>query len=186
MEKKKILLVIAHKEFRDEEFLIPKSVFENNGYSVDIISDKIGIAEGSLGYKINIDKTINDINSIIDYCCISIVGGAGVKKYLYNNNSLIDLISKFYNNNKVISAICISPILFAKANLLKNKKVTFFKNDEEAVNIMKKSFCLIENKNVVSDGNIVTADGPNSALDYGVEVINILKRNYKNENEYIK
>ena len=177
MTNNKILMVIAHDNFRDEEFLIPKEIFEKNNYIVDVVSDKKGISIGKFGCQVHVKKSFEDIN-VDEYCCISISGGNGSKDYLWNNEPLKNIIIDFNNKNKIIAAICISPIIFAKSNLLKNKRVTFYKKDNEAYKIMKQSFCIIENKNVVVDGNIITSDGPESSFDYGnkiVETLNIFK-----------
>lgn len=180
MNSRKILMVIAHNNFRDEEFLIPKEIFENNNYNVDIVSDRKCISTGKLGYQINIKKSFEDIqNKIDEYCCISITGGNGSKDFLWENKILRNIIIDFYNKNKIIAAICISPIIFAKANLLKNKRVTFYKNDKEAYEIMKQSQCIIENEDVVVDGNIITSNGPESSRIYGNKIIEILNK-FKN------
>ena len=46
---KKILMIIAHQNFRDEELLIPKKLFENEGYEVIIASTSLEPAKGMLG-----------------------------------------------------------------------------------------------------------------------------------------
>ena len=55
MEKAKILMVIAPRNFRDEEFLQPKAVFEKNGFSVTVASKEVKEASGMLGAKAKVD-----------------------------------------------------------------------------------------------------------------------------------
>ncbi len=175
MKKNKILMVIAHDNFRDEEFLIPKSIFEKNGYEIDIVSDKAGIARGNLGHRVSVTKTLGEIFSIDNYCCISIAGGGGSRLYLWNNKDLNRLIVDFNNKNKIIGAICISPVILENAGILKNKKVTFYKDDEETFEIMLHSSLIIKNEDVVVDGNIITANGPNASEKYGYTILKVIE-----------
>jgi len=81
--KNTILMVIAFKDFRDEEYLQPKKVFEQAGFSVATTSTKTGRAEGSYGTTVIIDTDINQINPD-DYETVVFCGGGGMGKELDN------------------------------------------------------------------------------------------------------
>jgi len=77
-EGKKILLVIAQEQFRDEECFVPKQLFESAGVKVTVAAESTKIAKGMLGGTIKPDITISETN-IDDYDAIVISGGSGSK-----------------------------------------------------------------------------------------------------------
>ncbi|XRO75775.1 type 1 glutamine amidotransferase [Methanocaldococcus sp. 28A] len=173
MENKKVLMVIAPKDFRDEELFEPMAVFESNGLKVDVVSTKKGECVGMLGHKITVNKTIYDVNPD-EYDAIVIVGGIGSKEYLWNNTKLIELVREFYNKNKVVAAICLSPVVLARAGILKGKKATVFPAPE-AIEELKKAGAIYVDKGVVVDGNVITAKSPDYARLFGLEVLKALE-----------
>ncbi len=63
MSGKKILMVIAPVNFRDEEFLEPKKVFENSGASVEVASKDVKEATSMIEkIKIKVDLDIEEVN----------------------------------------------------------------------------------------------------------------------------
>jgi protease I len=173
MKNAKVLMVIAPKDFRDEELFEPMAVFESNGLKVDVVSTTKGECVGMLGNKITVEKTIYDV-SPDDYVAIVIVGGIGSKEYLWNNTRLIELVKEFYNQNKVVSAICLSPVVLARAGILKNKKATVYPAPE-AIEELKKAGAIYEDRGVVVDGNVVTAKSPDYARLFGLEVLKAIE-----------
>ncbi|WP_456420032.1 DJ-1/PfpI/YhbO family deglycase/protease, partial [Methanocaldococcus infernus] len=123
--KGKILMVIAPENFRDEELFEPMAVFENNGYAVDIASTKKGVCKGMLGAEVKVNLTIDEVDPK-NYVAIVIVGGTGSPKYLWHNEKLINLVKEFYEENKTVAAICLSPVVLAEAGILKGKEATVF------------------------------------------------------------
>ncbi|NPA62351.1 MAG: DJ-1/PfpI/YhbO family deglycase/protease [Methanococci archaeon] len=177
MGNKKVLMVIAPKDFRDEELFEPMAVFEANGLKVDVVSTKKGTCIGMLGNKITVNKTINEVNPN-EYVAIVIAGGIGSKEYLWNNTELLSLVKKFYEDHKVVAAICLSPVVLARAGILKGKKATVFPTPE-AIEELKKYGAIYENKGVVVDGNIITAQSPEYARVFGLEVLKVIENNSK-------
>jgi len=46
---KKIAMIIASQKFRDEEYAVPKKVFEDNGFEVTTASSTTSVCKGMLG-----------------------------------------------------------------------------------------------------------------------------------------
>ncbi|MDD5023271.1 MAG: DJ-1/PfpI family protein [Candidatus ainarchaeum sp.] len=178
MENKKILFVIAPENFRDEELFHTKEVLENFGLECAIASTKIGVCKGSLGKTINSTLTLEQVNSE-EYDALIFVGGGGTLT-LRNNPTSIKLAKDFYEKNKVIGAICWAPTILAKAGILKGKKATvWFGIDSEysikTSEVLEKSGAIFINESVVADGNIITADGPKSAKEFGKKIAQAIK-----------
>lgn len=171
---KRILMVIAPAEFRDEELLTPKGILEAAGAQVDVASTRLGEAKGMLGAKINPGLTIQDAKAS-DYQGVIVVGGMGSPEFLWNDTTLHKIISELNGKGHVVAAICLSGAVLAKAGVLRAKKATVWP-DETAIKALQDSGAQYVKEHVVSDGNIITADGPEVAKKFGDEIVETLAR----------
>ncbi len=169
---KKILMVVAFKDFRDEEYFVPKEILEKNGFTVETISSQIGLAVGVEGGEVEITKTAKEIETK-DYEGVIFIGGPGMTKEL-DNLDFQKLAQDFYQENKLVSAICIAPALLAKAKLLENKRATIWSTplDKSAIKILKENNAIYVDQPVVLDGKIITANGPLAAQEFGQAIVN--------------
>ncbi len=169
---KKILMVIAPENFRDEELFEPEKIFEDNGVIVTIASTSTGTAKGMLGATVKPDMALADVN-MSEYDAIVIIGGAGSKDYLWENMELQHLVKDANARNRVVSAICISPVVLARAGVLEGKNCTVFP-DPECVNELKEHGAVYVNKDVVVSDNIITGRDPKSAKSFARAVLDAI------------
>lgn len=154
-------MVIAHKIFRDEEYLKPKQILAEAGFTIVTASSKLGEAVGKLGAKVKPDILITEAK-IEDYKAIVFVGGAGSEEY-QNNAVAHKLIHDALQQNKIVAAICIASVILANAGILKSKKATVFPSGKEQ---LISAGAVYTDKPVEQDGNIITANGPESAAEF--------------------
>jgi protease I len=173
MKKKKILVVIPPENFRDEELNEPVAVFEKNGIEYETVSTEKGQARGMLGAYTYAEADLKDTLETIrsekgdtEFSALMIVGGSGSPEYLWNNEELHEIVRIFDSEKKPVGAICLSPAVLANAGILKSREVTAFK-DSSALRILKKADARISSEQVVTDGNIITANGPEAAGEFG-------------------
>lgn len=174
LQDKKILMVIAQKNFRDEEFLEPREIFEDMDMDVTVASNSTDEAEGVLGRKIKPDISI-DKAIAADYDAIVIVGGGGSREYLWSNEKLHGLIRDAIEHEKVVAAICVSPVVLAKAGVLADRKATVFK-DNACIKELKSCKAVYEDEDVIISDNIVTGRDPKCAEKFGEAVLEALSR----------
>jgi len=168
---KKVVMIIAKNNFRDEELLEPKAILEKNGASVTIASSSLKESTGMLGAKVTPDMIFTDI-SVDDFDAVIFVGGSGSSEYW--ENATAHKIAKDANTaNKIVGAICIAPVTLAKAGLLKGKKATTYSS---TVNDIKSQGANYTGAGVEKDGNIITADGPKSAKKFGETIVKALQQ----------
>ncbi len=169
---KKILMVIAPQNFRDEEFKEPHSLFLSEGANVVVASTDTNEAKGMLGMKVKPDKLIEDVTAL-DFDAIVLIGGSG-STILWDNEKLHELLRSAYENKKIIGAICLSPVTLVKAGILKGKSATCYETPD-VVQIFKENEVELTKKTVEVTEKIVTANGPPAAKDYAEKIVELLK-----------
>lgn len=166
---KKALIIVAQEGFQDYEFSVPFDLLTQAGVKIEIASKKKGIAIGKFERKINVDIALSDIN--IDYYdAIIYIGGPGAVEY-QNNFEAKKIAKDAVEKEKIIAAICIAPTILADAGVLTSKKATVWNgNNQQSVYLEKRGAIYID-KNVVIDGNIITANGPSSAQQFAEKIL---------------
>ena len=172
--EKKALMIIAPRDFRDEEFQEPKAVLEREGVKVVVASTVAGIARGMFGMQVTPDTTIGEVNPA-EFDAAVVVGGSGSQTYLWNNSKVQEIVQALHQKGGLVAAICISPVVLAKAGLLKGRKATVFRTGT-TINELKKGGALISDAPVVVDGKIITGRGPEAAREFGRKIADNLLR----------
>ena len=173
-EEVKVLVVIAQDQFRDEEALEPINIFKEAGYEVTVASTSADTAKGMLGAELEPDITLDQVNPD-DYDMLSITGGMGSPQYLWDNEKLHAIVRSFNDNEKVFGAICLSPVVLVKTGILDGKEATCYVTDDVKNEFENKDVTLKDDNVFVTDGRIITGNGPHAAGEYANKIIEIYK-----------
>jgi len=167
ISQKKVILVVAFRGFQDIEYSDTRAELEKMNIDVDVASSSLGEAVGKFGKKVNVDKLISEVN-LDDYDALVFIGGPGAVEYIENNQAH-QLARQAIEKNKVLGAICIAPDILAKAGVLKGKKATVWSSivDRQPIKVLEDNGAIYLNQPVVKDGNIITANGPSAAKEFG-------------------
>jgi protease I len=164
------LIFLPKKDFNEEEFTIVQRRLQKAGKKIFVTSDDHSACNGSKGMKVKSDTSFYNVN-VNNFTSLILIGGSGSWAY-WKNESLHKIIKKFFEAKKVIAAICSSPITLAKAGILQNKKATCYSEDKtELIN----AGIDYQDRNVVVDGNIVTANDSRSALQFAEAILHLTK-----------
>ncbi len=144
---KKIVFVVAPEVFRDEEYIEPKTILEAAGIEVTTASTVIGEIYGKIKIKAQSQMLAKDIK-VENFDGIFFVGGGGAAVY-FEDETVHNIAKQFYDKGKIVSAICIAPVILANAGLLQNKKATVCPDGADA---------LLQN-GAIYTGNPVEVDG---------------------------
>ncbi len=171
---KYIIMVIAPNNFKDEEYFIPRGIFEKAGYKV-ITASTHKTAFSVKGKEVRVNATINQINDTLLSNASALVfsGGPGVSVY-FKDKSIKNLILKADKKNKTIGAICLAPVVLANSGILKGKHATVW--DHSFINQLIMGGAKYVNQSVVVDGNIVTSNGPEHAEEFAEAIIKQLNK----------
>jgi len=175
ISSKKIAIVIAFREFRDIEYFIPRNILAGVGAQIVTCSTQKGTAIGADGGEVEVDLLISEIN-IEDFDAVVFIGGSGMAKNL-DSPDFQRIAKEAVERGKVLGAICIAPVLLAKAGVLSGKKATVWSSplDKSAVKMLKEGGATYVAEDVVTDGKLVTANGPGAAKKFGEALTNLLK-----------
>ncbi|MEA3493807.1 MAG: DJ-1/PfpI family protein [Candidatus Margulisiibacteriota bacterium] len=166
LSDKKILMVIAPKNFHYGEFAKPKAKFEAQGIKVTVASSTDKTAVGMYGKKVKPDINIKNAKAA-DYDAVVFVGGTGSTVYKNDLNAL-SLVIEAKKNKKVIGAICLAPVILAKADIVDGKRTTV---SSLGKHLMKKAGAICTGNKVEVDGLIVTGSGPDAAEEFAETIV---------------
>ncbi len=140
--------------------------------------DTIGVKDKKVitSHKIIIeaDKILND--DIYEYDIVVLPGGMPGAVNLRDNNEVINIVKKFYDDGKIVAAICAGPIAFGKAGITKGKNMTCYPGFEDQL-----IGCNYKEELVIVDKNIITGKGPAAAIPFAFEILKQIDLNKANE-----
>lgn len=133
----------------------------------------VGVGEDFVigSHQIPVACDIPEKNLILDEKVEAIVLPGGMPGTLNLEKSVVvqKAIDWAVENNKLICAICAAPSILGHKGLLEGKKATCFPGFEEELFGAE-----ISKEYVVKDGNFITAKGMGSAIEFGLQIAEIL------------
>ena len=136
--------------------------------TVSVMNERI--VEGAHGVRIEADKMFDEV----DYSnaqMLILPGGMPGTLNLGEHEGLINILREQNKRGGWIAAICAAPLILGRRGLLKSKRATCFPGFEKEL-----TGAIVENLPVVTDGNITTANGMESALIFGKELVALLTK----------
>jgi len=164
-----VLLVIAPDQFRDEEYARPKEVLERRGAVVTTASTAPMICTGKLGMRAKADVALADVDGLA-YDAIAFIGGGGSSVF-FDDPRAHELARTFLTSGRVVAAICIAPSTLARAGVLKDRRATSFPSQTDD---LRACGALWTGARVEVDGTVITASGPEAAVEFGEAIANAL------------
>lgn len=165
------ILFISNDGYDDSELLYPYYRLAEENYDIDIASVEKRIIEGKHFFKIEANKTLNEVDTD-SYDALLLPGGKAPEK-LRLVPEVLGITKQFAKANKPIAAICHGQQILISADVLKGKTATCYPGIRDD---LKNAGANYVDERVVVDGNLVTSRRPED-LPYFMKVfIDILKR----------
>ena len=128
----------------------------------------------SFNQEFKVNCLVNEV--VVDSFDALVVPG-GFKNYGYYedafNIEFLNLICEFKSKNKTIASVCVGALPLAKSGVLKNKNATTY-NQAEYRQTLKNHEVVISNEEIVIDDNLITSNGPSSAVEVAFILLEIL------------
>lgn len=173
----KILIAVPPTGYHDKELSLTISVFDHNKAEYEFASGQVGNAKGTLGGRVNVPLSFEEVILYreSEYDAIAILGGHGGQAHFWNNQDLIELVKIFRIHRKVIGAISTSPVVLARAGILKKRPATVINGPP--IRELLKEDVKFEDKPVVYLDRIITARNPADAKRFAELIIEYILGN---------
>jgi len=119
---------------------------------------------GSRGVTLIADALWTSLE-IDTFDAIVLPGGGKGTEALSADTRVIDAVRAFDEAGKFVAALCAAPTVLAAANLLANRKATCYPSCAKQLG---KSY---DDAPVIADGNIITSQGPGTAMLFSLVLI---------------
>ena len=162
---KKVLVIIAREGFQDHELAGVRNALKAAGFLIIIGSTRAGPCTGKFGSVENAETAIKDA-IINDYDRTVFIGGPGALS-LAERGDAKALAVETLAAGKILGAICIAPVILARAGVLNGRRATVWDSDGEQAALLKASGAIYTGEAVTVDGKIVTGNGPMAEEVFG-------------------
>lgn len=162
---KKAIIIFA-TGFEEIEAITVIDILRRAGIEITAAGlDSINIT-GSHGIKITADKKLSDLKP--DFDAVIIPGGMPGALHLHNSAQVNDFVEAMHSKGALIAGICAAPsVVMAPIGLLENKNATCYPGDQ--IDFGKTT--RYKNEAVVVDGNIITSQGPGTAMEFAFAIV---------------
>jgi len=168
----KTVLVILAEGFEEVEAVASIDVMRRAGLRVTIAGVTDLLVKGSRKIGVQADALLKDIKDFPD--AVVLPGGLPGATNLAKSEEVVKLIKKMNSAGRLVAAICAAPAaVLAPLGILDGKKATCYPGCES--DFSPRTVYLQDR--VVKDGNVITSQGPGSALEFGLEIVRDLVGN---------
>jgi 4-methyl-5(b-hydroxyethyl)-thiazole monophosphate biosynthesis len=154
--------------FEEVEFSTIVDILRRAGIDVATTGLKEGSIEGAHRVKVVPDTSIDKINAG-DFNVIVLPGGYPGFVNLGQDERVLDLVREMDKAGKYVTAICGSPSVLSKAGILKGRKATIHPAAREML-----ADAQYVNGRVIVDGKLITSQGPGTAMEFSMKLVEIL------------
>lgn len=161
------VLVILPEGFEEIEAVTPVDLLRRAGADVTLAALADGIhVSGRNGITLHADTTLSAVEGR-DFDCVFLPGGPGVKN-LRADPRVRALLHRQAAAHRKLAAICAAPTVLNDAGLLQERRYTAH------FSVAAELPHLLEEHRVIVDGDVVTSRGAGTALDFGLQLVELL------------
>ncbi|MBI3031989.1 DJ-1/PfpI family protein [Candidatus Woesearchaeota archaeon] len=169
----KALIIIAQEGFQPHEYTETKRVLEEHSIFCSTASIKKGICVDKFKGKVEAELAVKDAK-VQNYDVIVVIGGPGAPS-LADHKEVLTLLRTAQRKHLPLAAICIAPMVLAKAEVLEGKSATIWNEDGQQSEVLHDFGAIFVDESVVVDEGLVTADGPAAATAFGEKIVEMLQ-----------
>jgi protease I len=118
----KQIIYLVDEGFEDLEFYVPLMRLQEEGASVTIVGARLKTVRGKSCLEATPDKTADEVRAE-DYDAIVVPGGWAPDK-LRRDKKIVELVRSFYQQDKVVAAICHAGSVLISAGIVRGHKAT--------------------------------------------------------------
>ena len=167
MKKSYIFLATGFEEI---EAMATADVMRRAGMEVSLVAIKGNRnVTGAHGVTVATDMVLEGAD-VVDADWLIFPGGMPGSQNLHDDAPLMDVLQRHADAGGRYAAICAAPaVVLAQAGLLRGHRATCYPGFEEL--LAKGGATYVSDARVVTDGNVITANGPSSAIPFGLAIV---------------
>ncbi len=159
------ILVPLASGFEEIEAVTIIDVLRRAGLDVTVAGLAPGPVEGSHGISCAIDRELSEVDPA-RVRMIVLPGGMPGSTNLMEDERVVRLARELASSGRKTAAICAAPMVLAHAGLLENKRATSHPSVRNRLGGAK----FVEDR-VVREGNLLTSQGPGTALEFALAIV---------------
>ena len=163
------VLVLLSPGFEEIEAVTIIDILRRAEIDVTTAGLEKNIVTGSHSISIKCDMYYKNVK-IEDFDLLVLPGGQPGTNNMKSNSTVLEWLQKIKVENKKIAAICAAPTVLEKAKIIDTVKVTSYPSEKDKFDSNYYSEDV-----VVVDKNIITSRGVGTAIDFSLEIVNIIK-----------
>ncbi len=175
MSKEQKAIMIVGNGFDEMEVKVPLEYLPKHGITTDIATlyriPDVTI-EGKKGYKLEPTVHIAHLKTD-DYVAVLFPGGYEGPDRVRSNEKVIQFIQDMNAQGKIVAAICHGPWVLCTAEILHGKKATCY--PAMKADLVHAGATYVS-ENVVVDGNLITADRPETSEAWCDKIVEALRK----------
>jgi len=164
---KRVLMPLA-PGFEEIEALAVVDILRRAGAEVVIAGTDTGPIEGRDNIRVLADRGLDEALRE-DFDMIVLPGGVGGTRRLKEDERISAALKLFFAKGKIIAAICAAPTVLAAAGIIEGRRITSHPGVRAELKDEK-----ISDERVVVDRNLITSQGPGTALEFAFRLVAIL------------
>lgn len=165
----KTAVVLLAEGFEEIEALAPVDVLRRAGIRVTVAGVNDPVVKSSRGISVKTDMLLDQVAELSDV--VIVPGGMPGSTNLARSERVSAFLKKMNESGKLIAAICAAPAaVLVPLGILEGKKATCYPGCEAD---FTPGVCYSA-ESVVMDGNVITSQGPGTALAFSLAIVEAL------------
>jgi 4-methyl-5(b-hydroxyethyl)-thiazole monophosphate biosynthesis len=161
----KVLVPLADG-FEDIEAMTVIDVLKRAGIEVETAGITGSLVISKSGVRMHTDSRIIDME-VLKHDGIVIPGGDRSVENLMKSEKVMKIVQLLADNGKMVAATSVGPMILSKLGILKDKRATIAPG-------LEKNLGRPRGERVVVDGNVITSQGPGTAMDFSLSIVQYL------------
>ncbi len=171
---KKAIIILA-PGYEELEAVAVVDILRRAGTNILIAALEPGPVPSARDVKIEPDVLLDDVKGQ-DFDLIVLPGGIDSTETLASNQTVVSMLKRQLQSQGLVGAICAAPTVLDRHGLSKGKVIACHPVCQSAVKQSR-----LSGDRVVQDGQIITSQGPGTALEFALRLVERLHGTEKME-----
>ncbi len=170
MKKNETILVPLAEGFEEIEAVTIVDVLRRAGLHVTVAGLRPGEVTGAHGLRVATDAALDGVDPA-RVAMIVLPGGMPGTTNLMEDERVLGLVRKLHAAGKPTAAICAAPMVLARAGVLGDARATSHPSVRDRLGKAR----VVAGERVVRSGSVVTSQGPGTALEFALALVEDLE-----------